>query len=258
MIALETIAVAFAMFSAIPVPQPVWGKRNMRFALCAFPLIGVVCAVCWCAWAVLCTYLNVPDLLRAAVLTLLPILITGGIHLDGYADTCDALSSYGEPAKKQEILKDPHCGAFAVIRLCTYFLAYFALCSAVQLNATALLGMGFTFVLERALSGWAVAALPMAKNTGLAHTFAEAADKIRVRRILACVSAGLCVCLALFCGVTGFLMSVTALLVMWRYRCVAAAQFGGISGDLAGWFLQKAEFWMLAVLVALQIIGGCL
>ncbi|WP_243427452.1 adenosylcobinamide-GDP ribazoletransferase, partial [Gemmiger formicilis] len=38
-----------------------------------------------------------------------------------YADTCDALASYADAAKKQEILKDPHCGAFALIRVCTYF-----------------------------------------------------------------------------------------------------------------------------------------
>ena len=30
---------------------------------------------------------------------------------------------YGDREKKLEILKDPHCGAFAVIRLCSYFLA---------------------------------------------------------------------------------------------------------------------------------------
>ena len=42
----ETAAVAFGMFSAIPVPQPQWNERNMRYALCAFPLVGVVCAVC--------------------------------------------------------------------------------------------------------------------------------------------------------------------------------------------------------------------
>ena len=36
---LETAAVAFAMFSAVPVPQPVWNEKNMRYALCAFPLV---------------------------------------------------------------------------------------------------------------------------------------------------------------------------------------------------------------------------
>ena len=42
MIVLQTIAVAFAMFSAIPVPQFDWNEKNMRYAMCAFPLIGVV------------------------------------------------------------------------------------------------------------------------------------------------------------------------------------------------------------------------
>ena len=48
MIVLQTIAVAFAMFSAVPVPQFVWDEKNMRYALCAFPLVGLLCGVLWC------------------------------------------------------------------------------------------------------------------------------------------------------------------------------------------------------------------
>ena len=113
MIVLQTIAVAFAMFSAIPVPQFEWNEKNMRYAMCAFPLIGVVIGAAWCV----CGALPLPGLAKAAGFALIPVWITGGIHLDGYADTCDALSSYGDREKKLEILKDPHCGAFAVIRL---------------------------------------------------------------------------------------------------------------------------------------------
>ena len=39
---LQTLAVAFGMFSAVPLPQPVWNKQNMRYALCAFPAVGLV------------------------------------------------------------------------------------------------------------------------------------------------------------------------------------------------------------------------
>ena len=60
---LETIAVAFSMFSAIPMPQFLWNEKNMRYALCAFPLIGaVIGAVCWGAWS-LCGLLGLPELL---------------------------------------------------------------------------------------------------------------------------------------------------------------------------------------------------
>ena len=108
MIGLQTIAVAFAMFSALPVPQFAWNQKNMRYAMCAFPLIGVVIGGLWC----LCGALPLPMPAKAAGFCLIPVWVTGGIHLDGYADTCDALSSYGDTAKKLEILKDPHCGAF--------------------------------------------------------------------------------------------------------------------------------------------------
>ena len=180
MIVLQTIAVAFAMFSAIPVPQFDWNEKNMRYAMCAFPLIGVVIGAAWCV----CGAMPLPGLAKAAGFALIPVWITGGIHLDGYADTCDALASCAEPDKKRQILADPHCGAFAVIRLCSYFIAYFALCAALPADGKTLACMGLGFVLERALSGFAVAAFPLAKDTGLAHTFATAADRRRVKNIL--------------------------------------------------------------------------
>ena len=310
MIVLQTIAVAFAMFSAIPVPQFDWNEKNMRYAMCAFPLIGAVIGAAWCV----CGVLPLPGLAKAAGFALVPVWVTGGIHLDGYADTCDALSSYGDRTKKLEILKDPHCGAFAVIRLCSYFLAYFALCTCVQftprvgalwalalvleralsgyavasfpmakntglahtfataadktavrrvlavlaavlcVGMAALGGWALALVLERALSGYAVAAFPMAKNTGLAHTFATAADKTAVRRVLAVLAAVLCVGMA---ALGGWALVLAALAVLWRYHAVSRKQFGGITGDLAGWFLQKAELWMLAALCACQW-GGLL
>ena len=248
MTVLQTIAVAFAMFSALPMPQFEWNEKNMRYAMCAFPLIGLVCGVLWC----LCGVLPLPGLARAAAFCLVPVAVTGGIHLDGYADTSDALSSYGDREKKLEILKDSHCGAFAVIRLCCYFVAYFGLCGSVRFTPRAGLCWTLALVLERALSGFAVAAFPLAKNTGLAHTFATAADRTTVRRVLGCLSIVLAV--ALF-ALGGGVLVLAAGVALWRYHRVAVKQFGGITGDLAGWFLQKAELYMLAALVFCQWKG---
>ena len=209
MIVLQTVAVAFAMFSAVPVPQFNWTEKNMRYAMCAFPLIGVVIGLLW----FLCGVLPLPGAARAAGFCLIPVAATGGIHLDGFADTSDALSSYGDREKKLAILKDPHCGAFAVIRLCSYFAAYLALCACVQFTPQAGLLWMMALVLERTLSGYAVAAFPMAKNTGLAHTFASAADRATVRRVLALLAAVLC-CAMLALG--GWALVLAALAVLWR------------------------------------------
>lgn len=248
MTVLQTIAVAFAMFSAVPVPQFDWNEKNMRYSLCAFPLVGVLCGALWCV----CASLPLPAMVRAAGFCLIPVWVTGGIHLDGYADTCDALCSYGDTQKKLDILKDPHCGAFAVIRLCSYFVAYFALCCCVQFTPQVGAVWLLALVLERACSGYAVAAFPLAKNTGLAHTFATAADRTTVRRVLGCLSIVLAV--ALF-ALGGGVLVLAAGVALWRYHRVAVKQFGGITGDLAGWFLQKAELYMLAALVFCQWKG---
>ena len=246
----QTIAVAFAMFSALPVPQFEWNQKNMRYALCAFPLIGLVCGGLWC----LCGLLPLPAPAKAAGFCLIPVWVTGGIHLDGYADTCDALSSYGDREKKLEILKDPHCGAFAVIRLCSYFAAYYALCLCVEFSPRTGLLWTLALVLERALSGLAVAAFPLAKSTGLAHTFATAADRKTVRNVLIAVAAALSLALLLL---GGWALGLAAFAVFGRYHALSQKQFGGITGDLAGWFLQKTELWMLAALCACQW-GGLL
>ena len=86
----------------------------------------------------------------------------------------------------------------------------------------------------------------MAKNTGLAHTFATAADRRRVKAALLTMSA--CVGGGMAC-MGGGLLVLAALAALWRYRAVAVKQFGGVTGDLAGWFLQRAELWMLAALL---------
>ena len=249
---LETIVVAFSMFSALPMPRVEWNEDNMRYSLCAFPLIGAVIGLfCW-LWVLAWGALELPGLLRGAGLCLIPVLATGGIHLDGYADTWDALGSHAAPEEKQRILKDPRMGAFGGIHLCVYFVALFALCSSLKGYEAG--AMAILFCLSRSLSGLAVASFSMAKHTGLAHTFATAADRTTVRRVLMVLAALLSAALL---ALGGWALVLAALLVFARYHVVSDKQFGGITGDLAGWFLQRAELWMLAALAVSQW-GGVL
>ena len=59
---LETVCVAFAMFSALPVPHVDWNERNMRYAMAAFPARRAVIGALWCV----CGLLPLPDMLKAA------------------------------------------------------------------------------------------------------------------------------------------------------------------------------------------------
>ena len=55
-------------------------------------------------------------------------------------------------------------------------------------------------------------------------------------------------------AVWGFGLLTAGLAALWRYAAVSRRDFGGITGDLAGWFLQRCELWMLAALVAGQLL----
>ena len=118
---ISTVIVAFSMFSAIPMPQTEWTNKSMRYALCAFPLIGAVIGALVCLWRFVCLRMEFSEWILAAGICVLPVLVTGGIHLDGFLDTVDALSSYQPLEKKLQILKDSHAGAFAIIMGCAYF-----------------------------------------------------------------------------------------------------------------------------------------
>ena len=161
---VETLIVAFSMFSALPMPHLVWTKDNLRYALCAFPLVGAVIAIACRGWMLLSAFLLLPALLRGAGLCLIPVLLTGGLHLDGYADTSDALASHGDIARRQEILKDPHIGSFAVIRLCCWFAADLALWSALpEAGLAALLGI---FCLPARSPHWRWRSSPCERGAG--------------------------------------------------------------------------------------------
>ena len=244
MIVLETIAVAFAMFSAVPVPQPEWNQRNMRYALCAFPLIGVVIGLAWWIWAATCSVLEFPALLRAAGFCLLPMAITGGIHLDGFADTSDALASCAPPERKQEILKDSHCGAFAVIGMVLLACGQWSVAMA---NPTVpLLPLLLIPVASRACAALAVLTLrPMESSQYAAMTGKKAPYTAFAALVLA---ASVMVPLAVWGSFAPLAAAAGYGAALWyAYR-----QLGGMSGDVSGFALTLGELCGRAVLTLVR------
>ena len=170
---LESIVVAFAMYSKIPMPKINWTKENMRYCMCFFPLIGAVIGAIEYGWYALAQYAGWGTDFRTAVLVLIPLIITGGIHMDGLLDTSDALSSWKTMEEKLEILKDSHTGAFAIIVGIAYWVLNFGVFSE-AVKADILL-IACIHVLSRAWSGYRIVMLRKAKNIGLAATFSDAA-----------------------------------------------------------------------------------
>ena len=250
---LYSVFAAFSMFSALPVPQIPWEKEKIRYMLVAMPLIGVVIGGAEFLWAWLCRLLSFGPVLSAVGLTLIPVLLTGGIHLDGFMDTVDALKSHAAPEKKRAILKDPHAGAFAVIGLGCYLLGYFGLCSQLALTKANLLMLGLVHVMSRGLSAVSGTWLPMGPGEGTLNLFHRAADKragvLAVCWVVLCTVAMVCLS-----PLMGGVMALCAMLTLLLVRRMAMKQFEGMSGDIAGFQLQVGELVMLAALILTERI----
>ena len=244
---LYNFIIAFAMYSKIPMPRIDWTEERMRYTMCFFPLIGAVIGAVMLLWARFGMAVTGNASLYAAIMVLIPIVITGGIHLDGLLDTADALSSYKTMEEKLEILKDSHAGAFAIIVGCAYFILNYGVCHAMDFERMKVLAVGF--VLSRALSGFAVVTFQNARKKGLAATFAEAAQKRTVQIAMIGYMILCLVIMIMMDPVIGVLCYVTAVLVFIWYRFMSYKKFGGITGDLAGFFLQVAELAMALVVV---------
>ena len=124
---LKSIVIAFSMYSKIPMPQFEWKEEDMKHVLCFFPWIGIVIGLCLYFWRLLCDRFGIRNLCYVFIGTAIPLLLTGGFHVDGFMDTMDAFHSYQPKERKLEILKDSHIGAFAVIMLAVYGLIYICL-----------------------------------------------------------------------------------------------------------------------------------
>ena len=107
----------WGMYLAIPCPVPVWEENARGKMMGCLPVIGLIPGGIWAlaAWGL--PRLCCPALLQAVILATLPWLTTGFLHLDGFMDVCDAILSRRDLETRQRILKDSHCGAFAVISM---------------------------------------------------------------------------------------------------------------------------------------------
>ena len=178
---LKAMVIAFSIYSKIPVSQFEWKEEDMEYMMCFFPWIGGVIGLAFFGWAVLCEKFAVGTLCYALIAAAIPLIISGGFHVDGYMDTMDALHSYQSREKKLEILKDSHIGAFAAIMLVLYYLIDIAAISEIH-TRKAVFAVAAVFFLARCLSGIAVVTLQPAKKEGLLYTFASGAQKEKVKR----------------------------------------------------------------------------
>lgn len=258
---IKSIIIAFSTYSRIPMPRVEWNEKSMRYSMCFFPLVGVVIGACQALiFCFLRGWLGLGSAATGAILTATPVLLSGGIHFDGYLDTIDAKSSYKPAEEKLKILKDPHTGAFAIIYGIVYMLLYYGCMQELVADslecesAAGIFVVAVCYAYSRILSGLSVVTLRKAKKDGTVADAARASDRC-VKWVLAVLLA---VCMAgllwihVWYGLTAIVLGG---IVFVYYRHMAYKTFGGITGDLAGYFLQVCELVVLMGVTLVQSAG---
>ena len=250
---IKSFFIAVSIYSKIPVPQFEWKEEDMEYIFCFFPLIGGLIGVCIYFWNYLCGIYNIGILCRTLMDMVIPLLITGGFHVDGFMDTMDAIHSYSSKERKLEILKDSHIGAFAVIGLITYGLVLLAAFSEIETDALLKIVCS-GFFMSRCFCAISAVSFTPAKKDGILYLFANSSRKKIVKTSLYLQSAA-CIGFMLFCSFpAGLIVAAAAVSALIYYFYRSRKEFGGITGDTSGYFVLLCEGCIVVIAAIIDIL----
>ena len=117
---------AWGNFLTLPCPLKRWDNDLKNYMLGFLPSVGLIIGLIWAGVSLLLAVLPIPFLVTAFLLTMVPFVLSGFLHLDGFMDCCDAILSRRPLEERQRILKDSHTGAFAVISVVFLLMGFHA------------------------------------------------------------------------------------------------------------------------------------
>ena len=173
-----------------------------------------------------------PYLLSAIIISLWAI-ITGGLHLDGLADSADAwLGGMDDEEKTHRIMKDPLLGAAGVIALVCLLILKFSAISAVIES-----GLGWLIILAPAIGRSMILLLFLTtsyvRKQGMAM---DVYDKLP--KDSAWIVTGICLIIGAICSLFGTFL---ILIGFYLSRRLMLKRLGGCTGDTAGASVEISE-----------------
>lgn len=250
---MDSLIIAFSMYSKIPMPRREWTEKGMKYAICFFPMVGMVIGLIVFMAGKFLFALNMKGIFLPCIMSVIPLFITGGIHMDGFLDTMDGISSYQTKEKRLMILKDSNSGAFAIIGGLVYMTISIGAWSEISLKSLPVIVIGYT--LSRAISGLCLLHFKQARKEGLAAAFSGGASPKAVTLTMFVYMAA---AFAVTCIINPYgacILVLAALIsgIIHYYNCMH--NFGGITGDLAGFFLQLMELSIIVLCMIFEMAG---
>lgn len=236
------------MRSALAFLTPVGGARTPDAStLLWFPpvgaLVGLGVGAVWVGgqhvW---------PVLAAAAVALLADALLTGGLHLDGLADSGDGLLPAMPVRRRLDAMSDPRVGAFGAIVVVVVLVVRFAGFASAAASATAIAGL---WCASRSAVAVVALTVPYARAQGLASAFVSAGRNVHRAAVVAGTGLLLSVPLVLVARpAAGLTALAVELAVIAAVTAFAARRIGGYTGDVLGASIVLAETAGLLTLAA--------
>lgn len=255
---LRLIGASFSMYSRLPMPRFEMKDDDMKNCIMFLPLTGLICGAALFGLVRLLSGQPVPVSVKGLVAALIPLIITGGFHFDGFMDTVDAISSYRKKDKKLEILADPHIGSFAVIRTAMVLMLLVAgLCITINIETTkdipAVILVCGIFVISRALAGLTSILMKKAKEDGMLAEETDGSMNAAIIVLMIQLIAVLSFMAYIDVIHTGVILVAFAAYTVF-YRYIVMKNFGGVTGDTAGYYVTVSEVFAICVLAVSLII----
>lgn len=228
---MNNFLTALALLTIIPVRyrEPITAR-----AYAWFPLVGLLIGASLVAAQFLLRVIF-SDWVASALLLALWVALSGALHLDGFADACDALFAATTRERRLDILRDVHLGTFGAVGLILLLIVKFAALASATLSAPLLLAP--------VLGRWAMvfaATFPLARSSGMAAMFRAGLTRPIVL-IATMFTVLVCACL----GTRGLLALVVAFIVAFFVARVALNRLGGLTGDIYGMICESVEVAVL-------------
>ena len=232
--------IAWSMMTAIPLFRKfefIDGLNGKSASL--YPLIGLILGVVTFIFyklAIIVFLENIALTLSFIIFT----LSTGGLHLDGFADISDAISSYAPKAKAIEILKDPRIGALGAVKLIILLLLKWQLFSSINI---------YYFIAVPLLAR--VGAVYAMYNFPYLSTGSMAIKHKREINIIDLIVATLFTLLSIpIIGNLSYYLLIIPFLVAFIISKKIIRKIGGLNGDSYGYIIEINEVVLMLLIIA--------
>jgi adenosylcobinamide-GDP ribazoletransferase len=245
---MRGVLLALQFFTIIPINKELpMNNKSVTMMFVTLPWVGGAFGLIL-TMAVL--FLDASPLFIAFIIVLLGIVLSGGLHLDGFADTSDAFFSYRNLDKRHEILADPRIGAFGTMAL------LFLIVGKIVLLAEIITQNGIKWewlvvipMLARAGMVYYFIITPTAKDKGLAAFFKNRCHhRMLLTATLISIAIGFGFMVMVGLHMLFAITTIAALFICAHvYKIWTKKHFGGVTGDVSGAFVEGMEvvLWLL-------------